>query len=76
MNLNTASDTEKWGHPWFSKVQLNDGRSASVGLDTCLFHEERQPAMLTAYNLQTLQILRIPRVERWDEAIREQVKKV
>ena len=76
MNLNTTPGTEKWGHPWFSKVQLNDGRSASVGLDTCLFHEERQPAMLTAYNLQTLDVVRIARVEQWNEDIRESVKKI
>ena len=74
--MDTTPGTEKWGHPWFSKFHLNDGRSASVGLDTCLFHEERQPAMLTAYNLQTLDVVRIARVEQWNEDIRESVKKV
>ena len=57
-------------------MKLKDGRSASIGLDTCLFHEERQPATLTAFNLQTHEVLQVSRVERWDERIREQVKEV
>jgi len=76
MNLNKHLGAGKWGKPWYSKVELNDGRPSSIGLDTCLFHEERQPATLTAFNLQTQEVLHVNRVERWDEKIREQVKEV
>jgi serine/threonine protein phosphatase 1 len=76
MNLNKHLGAGKWGKPWYSKVELNDGRPASIGLDTCLFHEERQPATLTAFNLQTQEVLHVNRVERWDGKIREQVKEV
>lgn len=76
MTLNKHLGSAKWGKPWFSEVQLSDGRSASIGLDTCLFHEENQPATLTALNLQTLEVRHVNRVERWSEDIREQVKNV
>lgn len=66
MNLNTSFGVKSWGEPWFSKVQLSDGRSASIGLDTCLFHDEEKPARLSAFNLQTLEVQQIDRVEPWD----------
>ena len=66
MNLNTSFGVKSWGEPWFSKVQLSDGRSASIGLDTCLFHDEEKPARLSAFNLQTLEVQQIERVEPWD----------
>jgi len=71
MNLNKSFGADRWGMPWFSEVQLNDGRSASIGLDTCVFHDENKPARLTALNLQTLEVRQVERVEPWDSVERE-----
>ncbi len=54
-----------------SKIATVDGRSASIGLDTCVFHDENKPALLTAFNLQTLEVRQIERVEPWDSTARE-----
>ena len=74
MSLNHSMGPEGWGKPWFSKIATVDGRSASIGLDTCVFHDENKPALLTAFNLQTLEIRQIQRVEPWDSEAREQAK--
>ncbi len=71
MSLNHFMGSEGWGKPWYSITATVDGRSASIGLDTCVFHEERQPALLTAFNLQTHEVRQIQRVERWDSELRE-----
>ena len=75
MTLNHSMGPEGWGKPWFSKIATVDGRSASIGLDTCVFHDENKPALLTAFNLQTLEVRQIERVEPWDSTAREQAKK-
>ena len=75
MSLNHAHGPDRWGKPWYSEVKLEDGRSASIGLDTCVFHDENKPALLTAFNLQTLEVRQIDRVEPWDSTAREQAKK-
>jgi hypothetical protein len=66
MNLYSRSEN-RWGDAWFSTVQLQDGRPASVGLDTCVFHKQNQPAVLTAFDLQTLEVRPLNRCEPWRE---------
>ena len=65
---------EGWGKPWYSITATVDGRSASIGLDTCVFHDEKKPALLTAFNLQTLEVRQIQRVEPWDLEDRQRAK--
>ncbi len=55
--------TRDWGRVWRSQVQLRDGRPASIGLDTCLYHGQVGPALLTAFNLQTGETRQQQRVE-------------
>ena len=68
MTLPGVSNLE-YGNIWYSAVKLKDDRSASIGLDTCLFHQQQLPAVLSAINLQTMEVRQMPRVEAWgDEA--------
>ena len=50
-------DHSKAGLAWFSDVKLDDGRSMAIGLDTCLYHNLELPKVLTAYNIQTNEII-------------------
>ena len=54
---------QDWGRAWFSQVELTDGRSAAVGLDTCLYHKGVEAKHLTAMNLQTGEVVHQCRVE-------------
>jgi hypothetical protein len=38
MNLYPRSEN-RWGEVWHSSMKLSDGRSASIGMDTCVFHK-------------------------------------
>lgn len=61
-------DSKAWGSIWYSPVVLNDGRTAAIGLDTCVYHRFDSPAVLTAYNLQNGEVVQQARVEMWDKA--------
>ena len=63
-----------YGNIWYSDVRLEDGRAASIGIDTCLFHKQQLPAWLSAINLQTMEIKQMPRVEVWDDRARHLAK--
>ena len=63
-----------YGNIWYSDVRLKDGRAASIGIDTCLFHKQQLPAWLSAINLQTMEIKQMPRVEVWDDRARHLAK--
>ena len=65
---------ESYGNIWYSDVRLEDGRAASIGIDTCLFHKQQLPAWLSAINLQTMEIKQMPRVEVWDDRARHLAK--
>ena len=65
---------DSYGHIWYSDVRLEDGRAASIGIDTCLFHKQQLPAWLSAINLQTMEIKQMPRVEVWDDRARHLAK--
>jgi serine/threonine protein phosphatase 1 len=52
-----------WGKVWNSPVRLDDGRSAAVGIDTCLYHGQIGPKVLTAYDLRTGAVVQQERVE-------------
>ena len=54
---------EDWGEVWRSDVLLEDGRSAAVGLDTCLYHGPNDLRKLTAMNLQTGEVVQQHRIE-------------
>tara|TARA_B110001452_G_C15190838_1_gene413473 strand:+ start:69 stop:926 length:858 start_codon:yes stop_codon:yes gene_type:complete len=58
---------DRWGDVWYSDVVLEDGRAASIGLDTCVFHKQNQPAVLSALDLQTLEVRTLNRCEAWKE---------
>ena len=49
----------------FLNSNLGDGRSSMIGLDTCLYHLDDAPAVLSALNLQTQEIVQQKRVEKW-----------
>ena len=53
----------EWGTIWRSAVLLDDGRSASIGIDTCLFHRQPGAKHLTAYDLQTGDVVHQARLE-------------
>ena len=59
---------EDLGRVWESELKLSDGRSAMIGLDTCLFHYE-ELAYLSAYNLLTKEVIQQERVEDWNKQI-------
>ena len=63
-----------YGNIWYSDVRLKDGRAASIGIDTCLFHKQQLPAWLSAINLQTMEIKQMPRVEVWNDQARHLAK--
>jgi serine/threonine protein phosphatase 1 len=65
---------DSYGRVWYSDVRLKDGRAASIGIDTCLFHKQQLPAWLSAINLQTMEIKQMPRVEVWDDQARHLAK--
>ena len=50
-------DESKAGLIWLSDVQLDDGRPMAIGLDTCVYHEFDLPKILTAYNIQTEEVI-------------------
>lgn len=55
--------TANLGEIWQSSVVLEDGRSASIGIDTCLFHRQPGAKHLTAYDLQTGTVVHQARIE-------------
>jgi len=64
-------DESKAGEIWLSDVRVDDGRPMAIGLDTCLYHEclalggeALLPRVLTAYNIQTQEIVYQTRIER------------
>ena len=61
-------DSKDWGSIWYSPIVLNDGRTAAIGLDTCVYHRFDSPAVLTAYNLQNGEVVQQARVEMWHKA--------
>ena len=65
-----------WGKIWHSSVLLSSGRSAAIGIDTCVFHKLEAPAVLTAYNLQDNRIIQQSRVEPWDKKAIEKANEV
>ena len=50
-------DDSKAGLVWSSDVILDDGRPMAIGLDTCLYHDFNLPKVLSAYNIQTNEII-------------------
>ena len=50
-------DDAKAGEVWFSDVRLEDGRPMAVGMDTCLYHNLEFPRVLSAFNLQTSEVV-------------------
>ena len=50
-------DESKAGLIWESEVKLDDGRSMAIGLDTCLYHDLELPKVLSAFNLQTNEVI-------------------
>ena len=42
---------------WFSDVKLEDGRPMAIGMDTCLCHDLELPKVLSAFNLQTSEVI-------------------
>jgi len=65
---------DQYGKVWYSDVRLEDGRAASIGIDTCLFHKQQLPAWLSAINLQTMEVRQMPRVEVWNDQARHLAK--
>ena len=59
---------EDLGKVWESELKLSDGRSAMIGLDTCLYHYE-ESAYLSAFNLITKEVIQQVRVEDWNKQI-------
>ena len=66
MNLYPKSD-DRLGEVWSSDVHLDDGRPASIGIDTCVFHKIGRRAVLSAFNLQTQEVRSFDRREAWRE---------
>ena len=63
-------DDSKAGEIWLSDIKLDDGRPMAIGLDTCVYHELRDsdgvsmlPRVLTAYNIQTDEVVYQNRIE-------------
>ena len=55
-------DESKAGLIWESDVKLDDGRAMAIGLDTCLYHDLELPKVLSAFNLQTNEVIYQTRV--------------
>ena len=47
---------------WESDVKLDDSRPMAIGLDTCLYHDLELPKVLSAFNLQTSEVIYQTRV--------------
>jgi serine/threonine protein phosphatase 1 len=69
-----GGSNDNYGKVWYSDTRLQDGRAASIGIDTCLFHEQQLPAWLSAINLQTMEVRQMPRVEIWNDQARHLAK--
>lgn len=54
---------QDWGRAWKSSTLLDDGRSAAIGIDTCLFHGQNGAKHLTAFDLQTQEFVHQERIE-------------
>ncbi len=39
------------------QTAMDDGRPMAIGLDTCVYHEFDLPKILTAYNIQTEEVI-------------------
>ena len=50
-------DDSMAGLIWESDVMLDDGRPMAIGLDTCLYHDLELPKVLSAFNLQTGEVI-------------------
>jgi len=50
-------DDSMAGLIWESDVKLDDNRPMAIGMDTCLYHELNLPRVLSAFNLQTSQVV-------------------
>ena len=50
-------DESMAGLIWESDVKLDDGRPMAIGLDTCLYHDLELPKVLSAFNLQTSEVI-------------------
>jgi predicted MPP superfamily phosphohydrolase len=55
-----------FGEVWRSQLELEDGRPASIGLDTCLYHNKTSPAVLSAINLKDGEVIQQNRIEKWN----------
>ena len=55
-------DDSMAGLIWESDVKLDDGRPMAIGLDTCLYHDLELPKVLSAFNLQTSEVVYQTRV--------------
>ena len=55
-------DESMAGLIWESDVKLDDGRPMAIGLDTCLYHDLELPKVLSAFNLQTSEVIYQTRV--------------
>lgn len=62
------------GKVWNSDLLLSDGRSAMIGLDTCLYHFEPKQAFLSGLNLQTGEVIQQERVEEWNKKIDNELR--
>ena len=56
-------DESKAGTIWLSDVKLDDGSPMAIGLDTCVYHKFDLPKVLTAYNIQTNEVIYQNRIE-------------
>ena len=50
-------DDSKAGLVWSSEVILDDGRPMAIGIDTCLYHPKSNNPVLSAYNIQTNEVI-------------------
>ena len=55
-------DESMAGLIWESDVKLDDSRPMAIGLDTCLYHDLELPKVLSAFNLQTSEVIYQTRV--------------
>ena len=55
-------DESKAGLIWESDVRLDDGRPMAIGMDTCVYHDLDLPRVLSAFNLQTREVVYQDRV--------------
>ena len=56
---------EPYGQVWFAPHTVKHGLASAIGLDTCVFHIDDEPALLSAFNLQDHRIIQQERVEPW-----------